>query len=460
MTGPADIVKAGVIGLVGMFAKGEADPLSACKTYLNRIGAYNDALGAYVHVCADVALKDAEASAARWRAGAPLSPLDGVPVAVKANIAVKGAPWHAGIAAYKDRNADLDAECVARLRAGGAVILGVLNMHEGALGATTDNPWFGRCHNPHRTGVTPGGSSGGSGAAVAAGLCAAALGTDTMGSVRIPSAYCGVVGHKPDSALVSTEGVIDLSWTLDHVGPHARSVEDIGVMLTVLSALDDGADYAAEARRFAASDLSGVRIGKLSFAGAVKVMPEVAKAFDAAAEVFEAAGADLIDVSLQNYDYGRLRRRGLLISEAEGAVAHSEALERMPDGFSDSFRGYLEWGANKSAKDLAAAYDAVRGVDLIAATAFSACDVLIAPTAPQTAFAFDAPVPENQADFTAFANFAGLPATAVPAGFSADGLPLSVQVIAPALQDGLALAVAGAYAAAARHDMRPQGFGF
>ena len=147
---------------------------------------------------------EAAASTARWAAGAPLSPLDGVAIGIKANIAVRGLPWHAGVAAYRERIAHEDADCVMALRKSGAVILGVLNMHEAALGATTDNIAFGRCHNPYRHDFTPGGSSGGSAAAVSGGLCAAALGTDTLGSVRIPAAYCGVFGHMPPRGRLST----------------------------------------------------------------------------------------------------------------------------------------------------------------------------------------------------------------------------------------------------------------
>ena len=145
-------------------------------------------------------------------------------------------PTTGGIAHYRDNVARDDAFVVRRLRDAGAVILGKLNMHEAALGATGDNPWFGRCENPHRPGYTPGGSSSGSGAAVAAGLAAAALGTDTLGSVRVPASYCGTAGFKPTYGLVSTRGVMPLSWTLDHVGFLAPRVADLGLLFDACAA--------------------------------------------------------------------------------------------------------------------------------------------------------------------------------------------------------------------------------
>ncbi|MEQ8772359.1 MAG: amidase, partial [Erythrobacter sp.] len=162
-------------------------------------------------------------------------PLAGITVGVKANIAVAGMPFHAGIGSWKDRIADDDAAVVKALRDAGAVITGILNMEEGALGAKTDNPHFGPTHNPHRHGYSPGGSSGGSGAAVAAGLCDVALGTDTMGSVRIPAAHCGVYGFKPATARVSQDGLEPADLTLDAIGPLARDIDSLERVARVIS---------------------------------------------------------------------------------------------------------------------------------------------------------------------------------------------------------------------------------
>ncbi|MEP2178460.1 MAG: amidase, partial [Marinomonas sp.] len=154
-------------------------------------------------------------------------PLAGMTVGVKANIAVKGMPFHAGIGAWDNRKADADAEVVARLKSAGAVISGILNMEEGALGSKTDNPHFGPTQNPHKSGYSPGGSSGGSAAAVAAGLCDIALGSDTMGSVRIPAAHCGIYGFKPATDSISQIGLIPADPSLDAIGPLASNLDDL-----------------------------------------------------------------------------------------------------------------------------------------------------------------------------------------------------------------------------------------
>ena len=443
MTFANPVVEAGVAGLARLFAERVVTPGEATEVYLSRIERLNPSLNAFLSVDYDGARAGAEASSARWAQAAPLSPLDGIAVGVKANIAVAGLPWHAGIAAYRHRISSEDAACVARLRAAGAVVLGVLNMHEGALGATTDNPAFGRCHNPHRADYTPGGSSGGSGAAAAAGLCAAALGTDTMGSVRIPSAYCGVFGHKPKRGLVSTEGVIDLSWTLDHVGPHARSAEDCRRVLEGLS----GAPVAT-------ADLFERPLAVLEYDGQVEVQPGVAAAQARVVEAARTAGFTLVPLRLSDYDYGAVRRLGLLVSEVEGFVVHEAILAERPEGFSQAFAEGLAWGARQPAPKLARAYRELSRLSAEVCGLLAPYAGLLAPTAPQTAFAFDAAVPANQADFTALANITGLPATAFPMGVDADGLPTSMQVMSRTEGYGLSVAERLATRVAAPPDFR------
>jgi aspartyl-tRNA(Asn)/glutamyl-tRNA(Gln) amidotransferase subunit A len=418
MTGFSDpVVTAGVAGLATLYAEGAARPVEVVEIYLARIEQHNLALNAFIQVDSDGARRAALASAARWANGAPRSPLDGVPIAVKANIAVSGLAWSAGIGAYRHQLALEDSACVAALRAAGAVILGTLNMHEAALGATNDNPWFGRCENPHRLGFTPGGSSGGSAAAVAAGLCAAALGTDTMGSVRLPSGYCGVVGYKPALGAISTEGVIALSWTLDHVGVHARSVAD-----AVLVARGAGVATGTP-------ELDTRPLAILDFADLVAVEPTVAAGFSDALTAIAAHGFSMTSIRLDDLEPGALRRLGLLLSEVEGFVEHEAALALRPEGFSDGLRRLLTWGAGRPAPELARAHRRLRrAADLIRGR-LSGHTALLTPTTPQTAFAFDAPAPANQADFTALGNILGAPAFALPSGISADGLPLSLQLI-------------------------------
>jgi len=356
---------------------------------------------------------------------------------VKSNIAVCGLPCTAGIAAYRDNIAANDAEVVRRIRASGGDVLGTVNMHEGALGATTDNAAYGRTQNPWRLGFTPGGSSGGSGAAVAAGLCDVALGSDTMGSVRIPAAYCGVQGHKPTTGLVPNEGVLALSNTLDHVGPIARDVRTLWRALHVIAGWGEPAELAP-------IELQGLRIGVWDGAGKVEMTSSVRRGFDAAIVALRDAGVRITNLEPPAYDYGKARRAGLLISEVEGAAIHAEQLETNPDEFSEAFRGLMAWGVAQSSSKITAAYEHVAEIRNAAPKVFDAVDVVVAPTAPQQAFSFDDPAPADQADFTAWANFAALPATAVFTGFSGDGLPLSLQIIGPTGEDKLMLRCATA----------------
>lgn len=442
----ADVALLGVKALVDAYRNGKLTPLDATEAYFKRIERYNPKLNAFLSLRIEAGLEEARSATERWRAGDPLSSIDGVPYGVKANIAVKGLPWHGGVGAYRDQIADQDAACIKNLTSGGAIALGILNMHEGALGATTDNAHFGKCYNSWGEGLTPGGSSGGSGASVAAGLCAFSLGTDTMGSVRIPSAYCGVAGHKPSYGLVPGAGLIDLSPTLDHIGPHARNVDDL---LQVLPVLADQPIAPAQ---------NTLRIGLAHWGDHVDVERVVVEAFEQAKKIAERLGeTKLVDFS--GFDFGAFRRKGLLVSEVEGHAFHKEMLEQNPDGFSKEFRGLLEWGARQAQEKVDAAYEGVRDAGAQIVSLFDALhvDVIMTPTAPQGPFDFAEPVPANQADFTAMANFAGLPATALPAA-THGAPPPSVQFIARKGKDDVALTAAQRFEAARGAAPLPQGY--
>jgi aspartyl-tRNA(Asn)/glutamyl-tRNA(Gln) amidotransferase subunit A len=434
------IVEAGVGRLADLFADRAVTPVEACQAYLSRIDGLDGALGAYVHVDPEGALSAAHESAERWRRGAPLSPLDGQPIAVKANIAVAGLPWHAGIGAYRDRIAEEDATCVARLREAGAVVLGLLNMSEGAFGGSMDNPWFGRTGNPWAHDFTPGTSSGGSAAAVAAGLCAAALGTDTLGSVRVPAALTGVYGHKPTAGLIPTDGIVALSWTLDHVGVLARSVEDCAGMLAGASGAE--AELASEIARPA--ELTALReapVAALDWTG-VEVDAEAREAFEQAVRNAERQGIEVERLRL-DYDAGDLEPL-FLICAAEALVEHEPTLTADPDGFSARFKDRLRPGRERSAADLAAAYHKLAGAAERVRGQLSPFSALITPATPVAAPPFGPPKPWL-VQFTALANILGLPATAFPMQLTGDGRPLGVQAIA--WDDETSLGLARALAA-------------
>lgn len=443
---PMDIHTLGAVALGAALARRAVTAVTATQHHLDRIAAINPRLRAFTHVDAAGALAAAQEADARLAKGQGLGPLDGVPIAVKDNIAVAGLPMTCGVEGRRHAVAADDAFCVTLLREQGAVILGTLNMHEGALGATTDNAAYGRCINPWRDGFTPGGSSGGSGAAVAAGLCAAALGTDTMGSVRIPAAYCGVFGFKPSRGRISSAGLGHLSWTLDHIGPLARRAEDLRALMACLATGHAGAmvtipspDY----RDFWLDEpvlFAGLTVGVLE--ADVALEPGVATVYAAALDRLKAMGAVLEPVKLDVPAPGVLRRKGLLISEAEGAVAFAPELAAS-EGLTPGFRDLLEWGARQPAAKLAEAHLAVLDAraKIRRQMAWLGLDLLVSPTAPQTAFDHAAPAPANQADFTCLANLADLPAASVPIGF-ADGLPVGIQVIGAELADAFVLRVA------------------
>lgn len=401
--------------------------------YRARIKQFNGALNAFVD------LTDAPQS-------------DGLAWGVKSNIAVRGLPLTAGCAAYRQRKASRDAAVIQRIREGNGTVLGTVNMHEGALGATTDNEAYGRTHNPWHTALTPGGSSGGSGAAVAAGLCDAALGTDTMGSVRIPAAYCGVQGHKPTSGIVPDDGVVPLSTTLDHVGPLARDVETLWTAMHVLAGW-------GEPTSLTESPLEGMRIGIWDGSGAVDLTPGVSNGFARVVGALEGAGAKTRSISPPVYDYSSSRRAGLVVSEVEGALEHGVTAEGdRPDGLSDTFYSLLHWGARQPVAKVEAAYAHVEDVHAAAAQVWDAVDFVLAPTAPQEAFRFDDGAPANQADFTAWADFARLPATALFTGLSDEGRPLSVQLIGPEGQDRQSLKAAASLEALFGKPPMPPGY--
>ncbi|MEL6687766.1 MAG: amidase [Pseudomonadota bacterium] len=377
--------------------------LEACYEAMK---ADNPRINAVIDAYNDLAIPEMADSDMRAEEGKPLSQIDGLPIGVKANIAVQSKFWHAGIKAYASRRADDDATVIKRLKAAGALLVGTLNMEEGALGAQTDNPWFGKSINPLKDGYTPGGSSGGSSAAVAAGFVEAALGTDTMGSVRIPSAYCGLWGFKPSHSEAILEGVVPLSTTLDTVGVHAPSLK---TCVNVMEVLMD-------------ADLSGGTAGEvvaLDWGDEGLVDPFVS-------EEFSIISRGLPTSTIEPYTYGKSRRAGLILSEVEGYKAHEKRLKSKPDGFSDFFRGMLEYGRDLPRDRIDAAYAHIREL-----READFPDFILMPTAPQTAFKFGDPVPANQADFTAFANLADRPAIAFPLGKDRRGLPASAQIVGP-----------------------------
>lgn len=459
MTQGTDIVGLGVRGLARALARGSISSVEATQAYLDRIAIHDADLNSYLSVRPDVALDLAKASDKRRAKGKALGPLDGIPLGIKDNIDVKEFATTAGIGALRDSIWEQDAFVTARLRAAGAVFLGKLNMQEAAFGATNANEAYGNCINPWKANFTPGGSSGGSGAATAAGLCAASLGTDTLGSVRIPAAYCGVAGFKPTYGHVSNRGLVALSFSLDHVGPIARSAADLVPLFAAMAAFDPEWPYARPAPKPfkpVKANVKGRVIGRV--VGLENVDPEIAAATEQAVKSLKRAGAKIRDVSLAGFDFGRLRRRALMAVEAEASVELAEPLQKNPEGFSKSLRALLAYGANMAGEKLALAYHEMAQARVVARSLFREVELLVLPTTPQTAFSHADEVPVNQADFTGFANVVGAPAASVPLGLSKAGLPMGLQFVGPEWADAQVLAAALAYEQTDGVFLRPPGF--
>lgn len=461
------LLGAGVAALAERLARGEVTSAQLTNAFLARIAIHDKRLNSYLAVTANEARVAAAASDQRRATGTARGALDGIPIALKDNIDMAGVATTAGIEARRKRVSATDAPVTARLKAAGAVILGKLNMHEGAHGATTANEAYGFCFNPRRDGFTPGGSSGGSGAAVAAGLCAAALGSDTLGSIRIPSSFCGIAGLKPTQGLVSTRGVVALAYSLDHVGPMAPRVADLAAMMTAMAGGDAGDPFSAlppqpmDFRLETPTSLRGVRLGRLTDLTASAgdaLHPDVVAGYNAALSVFKSLGAEIVDVDLEGFQHNQVRAKALLAIEADLALIHAEDLEKNPGGFTALFREGVEFGRQQSAPRLAAAYEAMRAVKPVAAKLFGTVDALVAPATPCPAFSFKQAMPKTLTAFTAFANYAGAPSVSVPMGLTQDRLPMGLLITARRFADMKALEIAAAYERAAAWNLRPAGF--
>ncbi|MGH1484250.1 MAG: amidase [Geminicoccales bacterium] len=407
------------------YLEGRCDPAIEVGACLDRCA--EDDLGALISMDQQGALAAAEASRERYRGGRSIGIWDGVPFVAKDNIAVAGLPWTAGMNVYRDRIAAEDAEIIAFLKAEGAIVIGKANLHEAALGTTNDNPWFGKCHNPHRRGYTPGGSSGGSGAAVGGGLVPLALGTDTLGSVRVPAAFCSVYGYKPGPDVLSQDGVTPLSRALDTIGLIAASAKDLETYGRSLAGLQREAD--------AASPLVGI----LDAAALAACAPAVRSLYDEAVAALKSAGLKLERVPwFENPSANR--RAGLALVITEAYAEHGEALVAHPDGFSEELRGFLMFGRDFSPEKLEGSMETIKRLRREWPKRWAGVDAVLTPTTPYPAHSFEDPAPDDLADFTAAANLIGLPASSLPFGCSTDGIPLGLQLIGKRGEDGALLA--------------------
>jgi aspartyl-tRNA(Asn)/glutamyl-tRNA(Gln) amidotransferase subunit A len=436
-------------------ASGRLSPVELLTAVFERIAATDSALNAYVLLMRESAIEGARAAERRARSGQRLGPLDGIPIALKDLFDTGGVVTAGGTGAFRDRVPEADATAVRRLREAGAVITGKTNTHELALGGTTNNVHYGATHNPWKLGHVPGGSSGGSGAAVAAGQCLAALGTDTAGSIRIPAAFCGVTGLKPTYGLVGRGGVIPLALTLDHAGPIARSALDCALLLNVLAG-HDPRDYDSIARRpedFTASIDAGVR--GLRFA----VIPSlvegcieaVRRNFEASLSVLRDLGAEITTAEPMG-DESEWRDPLEPLIVAEGAAWIEHILRHRPETIGEPVRKRFAAGLSASATAYARALHWRKHVQASFEQTLRArgLHAYLAPTCP---YAPEPITPDPHTDAappakfrnTSVFDYSHQPSLTVPNGLDEEGLPTGLMISSGLWHDALVLRIGHAY---------------
>ena len=447
--------------VAGLIKRRELSPVEVVEATLARVAEVDPALRAYISVFEDQARQVARAAEMLIMAGHDLGPLHGVPIALKDNVATQGQRTTAGSKILADWVPAHDATVASRLRRAGAVFVGKLNMHEFAWGGTSDNPHYGAVRNPWNTDRFAAGSSGGSGAAVAARACYGAIGTDTGGSIRLPAAINGIVGIRPTYGRVSNHGIIPLAWSMDTAGPMARTVEDCALMFGVLAGHDaaDPASARVPAHDYLArlnDGVKGLRIGVVPGYFFHHLQPAVHAAVMAALKLLEAAGAEVVQVDIRNI-HGNISAQ-LTIESAEPSTYHQRWLRERPHDYGADVRTLLEVGEMLLATHYLQAqrYRTLLRNEFL--EAFDKVDIFLCPTLPFAATPVGAMtvVIENGVEedmlsaimqYTGVPSLTGLPALAVPCGFDHDGLPVGMQLIGKPFDEATLFRVGAAYQA-------------
>jgi aspartyl-tRNA(Asn)/glutamyl-tRNA(Gln) amidotransferase subunit A len=418
------------------YRQGSLSPMLVTRQLIDRIAAEDDGLNSIITVLEAESMAEAERAEGELAAGIDRGPLHGVPIAIKDLIDVAGVPTTYASRAGSPKMPAGDAVLVGRLKDAGAVILGKTNLLEYAYGAV--HPDFGQTNNPWDRARTSGGSSGGSGAAVAAGFCAAAVGTDTGGSIRIPAAYCGIVGLKPTFGLVDVVGVQALSWSLDHVGPMARSCADAALLLTGMT---------GKPCPVTPPDMRGLRLGVMAHPGAERFLePAVGALFDEAVKRVGAAGAAICPIEVT--DLAAAPDAVMTILQPEASLIHRNLIASGPTGFAETTRLQIEAGFAIPATAYIRAQQLQRELAARFSRLFDSVDAILSPSVPWVAPAEDPALSDDRGAgemlYTAVYNLVGLPAVNIPSGLTPAGLPAGLQIVTSWNADHLALSIGAA----------------
>lgn len=433
--------------------EGKTTSVELAQALLAHARSLNEQVNAYISFREEEALADAQRADEEIAAGNIRSPLHGVPMGIKDNIYIGGEVSTMASKIHRDFVSEDDATVVKRMKDAGIVLVGKLNMHEYAWGIDNNSPHFGAVHNPWDLDKVPGGSSGGSGAAVASDMSFSTLGTDTAGSIRIPSSACGLVGLKPTHGLVAKYGCFPLAWTLDHIGPMSKSVDDAAALLQVIAGFDerDPTSVNVEVGNYQAAlrgDPSQLVIGVEEDYFFKDVDSDIEKHVRAQIDALASQGATIKTVSIPSLAYSEWAELATSLSEAS-AIHHEDLLSRADD-FGDDIRFLFELGELFSSVDYLQAQQIRRQIKQDFAKALEEVDVIIAPTLPVmppeigSAVADlngeDVDLIDNFIRFTGPSNLTGLPALSVPVGLK-NGLPIGLQIIGRAFGEETVLNV-------------------
>ena len=456
--------------------RGDLTSTQLTQMLFDRIEDTDGEIGSYLTVCRDRGMAEARAADERLANGDASSPLLGIPLALKDVLLTEGVPTTCASRILQGFTPPFDATAVRRLREAGAVLLGKTNMDEFAMGSSTENSGFSLTRNPWDPDRVPGGSSGGSAAAVAAGQCVAALGTDTGGSIRQPAAFCGVVGLKPTYGRVSRFGVVAYASSLDQVGPITRDISDCALVLQAIAGHDPAdstsvdapvPDYPSELSRGA----SGLRVGVPGEYFAAGIQPEVEQAVRQGVREIEKTGAAVVEVSLPRTEYAVAAYYVIATAEASSNLARYDGMRYGPraqaedltstytksrsQGFGPEVKRRILLGAYVLSAGYYDAYylKAQKARTLVRhdfESALRQCDAIVAPTTPTTAFEIEEmtedPLRMYLSDiFTVPANLAGLPALSLPCGFDRAGLPIGMQIIGRPFDEATVLRLGHAF---------------